>query len=122
MAISKSKAILRLFNETLKNGLEIDENENISNIIQICEKNGKYIFHIDSYWCFVKTTRNHKQYIRMIFALKENEGGKIQNIDRIIEIIRNVESVLLYVNSIDIVKSDKFIYLDIFKNLKNSCT
>ena len=118
MTLSKPKAILRLYNEALKNDLCVNENEEISKIIEICEKAGKYIFHIDSYWSFVKSNKNQKPCIRMIFALKENDGGKVQNIDRIMELIRDVENVLLYVDNIDIVKSDKFIYLDIIKNIK----
>ena len=120
MTLSQPKAILRLYNEILKNGLTLKENEKISKIIESCEKDGKYIFNTESgsYWSFVKSTKNNEPCIRMIFAVKENNGGKVQNIDRIISLIKNVENTLLFIDFIEIVKDDKVIFLDIVKIIR----
>lgn len=115
MSLSKSKAIMRLYDEILKNGSEVNANSDIQDIIQLCEKKGQYIFHNDSYWNFVKTTFKSKPSIRMIFAIKEEDGGKIQNIDKAVELIREIENTLIYVDTIDIVRSDKFLYVDCIK-------
>lgn len=117
MAISQPKAIIRLYSEVIQNGTVVNENETIENITGICEKKGQFIFHIDSYWSFVKSKFNDKDCIRMIFALKENSGGKVHNIDRITELIRNIEKILIFVDDIKIVKMGGFIYLDVIKLL-----
>lgn len=115
MAISQSKAISRLYNEVITNGIVLEENETIENITSTCEKKGQFIFHIDSYWSFVRSKHNGKKCIRMIFALKENVGGKVHNIDRVVELIRNIEKTLIYVDNININKKQDFIYLDVIK-------
>ena len=119
MSLSKSKAILRLYEEVLRNGSDVPENTNLHDIIQICEKKGQYIFHTDSYWNFIKSQHKNLPCIRMIFAIKEEDGGKIQNIDKIVELIREIETTLIFVDKIDIVKSDKFIYIDSIKIIRN---
>lgn len=120
MILSKPKAILRLYNETLKNGLVVLENEDISKIIEDCEKQGKYLFNSESgsVWSFVKSEWKKQPCIRMIFAIKENNGGKVQNIDRVVDLIKNTENTLLYVDFIDIIKNEKFIYLNIVKIIR----
>lgn len=113
--ISQPKAITRLYNLVIVNGSVVNEGEDIENITEICEKKGLFIVREDSYWSFVKTKFNDQNSIRMIFALKENSGGKVHNIDRIIELIRNIEKTLIFVDNINIVKKSGFIYLDVIK-------
>lgn len=115
MAISQPKAILRLFGEVVSNGLIVPENEKIENITTLCEKKGQFIFHVDSYWSFVQSKFNGSKCIRMIFALKENVGGKVHNIDRLVELIKNVERTLIFVDHISIARKGDFIYLDVIK-------
>jgi hypothetical protein len=115
MAISQTKAITRLYSEVVANGIVVNENEKIENITSICEKKGQFIFHVDSYWSFVKSKFNSVKCIRMIFALKENVGGKVHNIDRVVELIKNIEKTLTFVDNIKIIKKGDFIYLDVVK-------
>jgi len=119
MAISQPKAISRLYNEVVTNGQIVPENEKIETITALCEKKGQFIFHVDSFWSFVKTEFNNKKCIRMIFALKENVGGKVHNIDRLVELIKNVEKTLIFIDKIHIVKKGDFIYLDVIKFTPN---
>jgi len=116
MAISQHKAIIRLYNEVLANGIIVDENKSIDEITKSCEKKGQFIFRGDSYWSFVQTKIDGRKCIRMIFTLKENSGGKVHNIDRIIELIGNIERTLIFIDKIKIVKAGGFIYLDAHKH------
>jgi len=115
MAISQSKAISRLYGEVVTNGTVVTENEAIETITSVCEKKGQFIFHVDSYWSFVRSKHEGKKCIRMIFALKENVGGKVHNIDRVVELIKNIEKTLVFIDNIRIIKKSDFIYLDVIK-------
>lgn len=115
MAISQPKAITRLYSEVVSNGIVVNEGESIETIISLCEKKGQFIFHVDSYWSFVKSKHNGIKCIRMIFALKENIGGKVQNIDRVVDLIKNIEKTLIYADSIKLIKGNDFIYVDVIK-------
>ena len=118
MAISQSKAISRLFGEVVTNGIVVAEDEKIETITATCEKKGQFIFHVDSYWSFVKSKYEGRKCIRMIFALKENVGGKVHNIDRVVELIKNIEKTLVFIDNIKIVHKSDFIYLDVIKLTK----
>jgi hypothetical protein len=118
MPISQTKAITRLYNEVISNGTTIPENGTIDDITAYCETKGQFIFRGDSYWSFVQTTHDDKKCIRMIFALKENSGGKVYNIDRVMELIASVEKTLTYIDNTKIVKQGGFIYLDAIKFIK----
>jgi len=115
MAISQAKAIIRLYREVLSNGIVVEESKSIDDITKSCEKKGQFIFRGDSYWSFVQTKKENRKCVRMIFALKENTGGKVQNIDRIIELIDNIERTLIFIDNIKIIKKGGFIYLDVVK-------
>jgi len=117
MAISQTKAITRLYNEVIKNGLVVNEQETIQAITELCEKKGQFILHVDSYWSFVKSIYKNKPCIRMIFSLKETSNGKVQMIDRIIELIKNIENILIFVDALNIQKNSEFTYLDVIKNI-----
>lgn len=121
MAIKQTKAIQRLYDETLKNGITVEEKEDLLDIIRKCEEKGQFIFHPsttgDSYWSFVKTTLNGSDCIRMVFALKAGESGKVQDIERVMTLIKNLESTLIFIDDVKMIKGQGFIYLDAFKKL-----
>ena len=117
MALKQTKAILRLYNEILEKGITVQEGENIPDIIRKCEEKGQFIFHGDSFWSFVKTTHKERECMRMVFALQAGEGGKVHNIDRITTLISNLESVLVYVDSVTTENVPGFIYVDVIKYL-----
>jgi hypothetical protein len=120
MALKQTKAIRRLYDEILDNGLIVPANETITNIISLCEERGQFIFHGDSYWSFVKTQFKDRSCIRMIFALKSGDSGKVYNLGRITTLIKDLEEVLTYIDNIDVVYIDDFIYVDAIKYLQNS--
>ena len=115
MAISQTKAITRLYSEVTRNGIEVPENESIESITKLCESKGQFLVHVDSYWSFVKTVCDNKPCVRMIFSIKENSGGKVHNIDRVVDIIRSIETVFIFVDKIKVVRTDGFIQLDVIK-------
>ena len=118
MAISPGKAINRLYDEVSTNGLVVNENELIENIIELCKKKGQFMFHVDSFWSFVQSKYKGKKCIRMIFAIKEEDGGKVHNIDRLVELIKVVEKTLTFIDDAKIVKKNGFMYLDTVKLIK----
>jgi hypothetical protein len=115
MPISQSKAIMRLYKEVLSNGTTVPEDGTIDDITKYCESKGQFIFRGDSYWSFVCTTDSDKHCIRMIFALKENVGGKVHNIDKVMELIANIEKTLIFIDKMKLIKQGGFIYLDSIK-------
>jgi hypothetical protein len=117
MALKQTKAIRRLYDEILANGLVVKVNEAIISIISLCEKKGQFIFHGDSYWSFVKSEFNDRPCMRMIFALKSGESGKVYNIGRITTLIKDLEEVLTFIDNVDVVYIDDFIYVDVIKYL-----
>ncbi len=115
MPISQIKAITRLYQEVISNGIVIDENQSIDDITTLCESKGQFIFRGDSYWSFVKSSKNGKDCIRMIFAIKETSGGKVQNNDKLMELISNVEKTLIFIDESIVIKQGRFMYLDVIK-------
>ena len=100
-------------------GIIVNENEDIPTLLEKVQKEGQYLFCDDfsSYWGFVRTTSNDIPCVRMIFAIKEGKGGKVHNIEKITNLIRCIESVLVFVDNIDISKDEGFMYLDVVKNI-----
>lgn len=64
-----------------------------------------------------RTVFESSECIRIVFALKEGDGGKVQNIERVIQIIKDLEEVLVYIDQCRQTKGDGFIYLDVIKKL-----
>lgn len=111
----QEKAIAKLYNECSKNGIETKEGEDFIGILESCKEKGQFVFYVNSYWGFVRTTSQNKKCIRMIFALKNEEEGKVHNIERILSLIRDLERVLIFVDSIAIKKINQFTYIDVIK-------
>ena len=117
MAASLSKVITKLFNEASAYNVTVPEDEPIDNIIKKCEKKGQFVFQGDYFLSFVKSTYNGQNCIRMIFAVKEETGGRLKNIERLVEILKIVEKTLIFVDKAVTEKGDNFIYLDVIKVL-----
>jgi len=115
MPAKLEKQIIRLYNEVLTNGIEVKENEEISNIVKKCEEKGQFIFNGDSYWSFVKTIFKTRPCIRMVFTIKDGENGKVHNIEKITDLIKNVERILIFVDHVDVSRSTGYSYVDIIK-------
>lgn len=119
MAASLSKVILKLFNEVSAYDVSVSEDEPIENVIKKCEKKGQFVFQGDYFLSFVKSTYQGQKCIRMIFAIKEETGGRLRNIERLVDILKVVEKTLIFVDRALTDKGDGFIYLDIIKILND---
>ena len=113
----QTEKIRRVFQETLKDGIIIDESSSIRSVIEECEHNGKLFSYKDMFISPTKTKIDGEESIRIVFAIKE-DGGKISNIGKIMELIRDLEKVMISLDGCKQSKVDNFIYLDIYKKLK----
>lgn len=117
MAASLSKVITKLFNEASTYSLNVPEGEPIESVIKKCEEKGQFVFQGDYFLSFVKSTFNGQECIRMIFAIKEEAGGRLKNIERLVDILKVVEKTLIFVDKALTERGENFIYLDIIKAL-----
>ena len=118
MSSQQVKKFTKLINDTIKNGILIpEENNSIRNIVSECEENGKLFTYKNVFISPVKTFENGIECLRIIFTLKEDDGSKVQNIETITTIVKDMESILVYLSGCKQTKIDNFIYLDITKQL-----
>ena len=117
MAASLSKIITKLFNEASTYNVSVPEDEPIENVIKKCEEKGQFVFQGDYFLSFVKSTYNGQKCIRIIFAIKEEAGGRLKNIERLVDILKIVEKTLIFVDKAVTERGENFIYLDIIKVL-----
>ncbi len=109
------KKFTKMVKDTLRNGINIDENKSIREIVEECENNNKLFIYKHIFICPVKTIINGIESLRIIFAIKEENLSKIQNAELITNIVKDMENILIYLTSCKQTKIDKFIYLDIIK-------
>ena len=117
MAASLSKVITKLFNEASTYNVSVPEGEPIESVIKKCEEKGQFVFQGDYFLSFVRSTFNGKNCIRMIFAIKEETGGRLKNIERLVDILKIVEKTLVFIDKAVTERGENFIYLDIVKVL-----
>jgi len=113
----QSQKIQKVFKDTLTNGITLDEAIPVREVIEECEKNNKLFSYKDMFIAPIKTTLDGLESIRIIFTVKE-ESGKVQNIERIMTLVKELEEILVHLDYCRLDKNDNFIYLDIIKKLK----
>jgi hypothetical protein len=69
-----------------------------------------------TFWSFCKTEFNEKESVRMVFAIRQ-ANKKVYNVEKITGIIKELESVLTFMDKCVTTNSDGFIYLDAIKIL-----
>ena len=65
----------------------------------------------------VRTASEGADVIRIVFVVKESESGKVKDIDKVFDLIRDLEQALVCVDKCEQTKSDGFIYVDVIKRL-----
>lgn len=120
MVIKQTKAIIRLYEETLSNGLESLIDETPLEILEKCQKVGKYVFRPDtnSCWAFVRIINEPIPMVRMVFAFNKGNSSAVAITDKITDLVGDVERELTFVDTISITKTDEFSYLVVTKNIK----
>jgi hypothetical protein len=64
-----------------------------------------------------RSTFENCDCIRIVFVIKETDGGKVQDVERIMKLINEMEVAIISVDRCIQQKSDGFIYLDVAKKL-----
>lgn len=60
---------------------------------------------------------DESEYIRIVFIIKETDQGKVQDIEKVMLLIADLEAALTYVDKCTQTKGDNFIYIDVLKKL-----
>jgi hypothetical protein len=109
-------AIRKLFKEAESGDFFVAAEESAIEVIREGGKHDKLIEKDKAFWTFCKTKYKDEDSIRMVFAIRE-ANKKVLNVERITNIIKELEFVLTYVDKCITSKSDGFIYLDTIKIL-----
>jgi hypothetical protein len=117
MSNRQLEKIRKVFNDTLQIGISCPSELSSRDVLDFCEKSDRLFFYKDSLIAPTRTVFESSECIRIVFALKEGDGGKVQNIERVIQIIKDLEEVLVYIDQCRQTKGDGFIYLDVIKKL-----
>lgn len=114
----QAERIKKILNETLTSGIFGKSDNSSRDIIELCETEGKLYSYKGMYIAPIKTTFEESESIRIVFAMKQSDSGRVQDVERTLQLIRDLESVLVYVDRTEQTKSEGFVYLDIIKILK----
>lgn len=109
--------IKKLFRETLINGIFLDKDAAPREIIDRCEEQGKFYSYKGLFIAPCRTIIDESDYIRIIFVIKETDQGKVQDVEKVMALISDLESALTYVDKCNQTKGDNFIYIDVLKKL-----
>jgi hypothetical protein len=109
-------AIRKLFKETKDGDFFIASSESAIEVIREGGKQNNLIEKDKVFWTFCKTKHDDLDAVRMVFALRE-ANKKVHNVERVTSIIRELETVLTFVDKCTTTKSDGFIYLEAIKVL-----
>ena len=97
----------------------VEEGTSLFDVVTLCEESGWFHYdkEIQESWNIVKSKKDGKECIRIIFRILEGEGGKVQNIDRVMELIKMLETHFVYLDDTKMIKKKKHIYVDVVKVL-----
>ena len=110
--------IRRVINETLTKGVTTEESLTARELVEHCEKEGKLFSYKGMFIAPSKTTQDVQECLRVVFVLKEGDSGKVQNVEKVMQIVSDLESILVYVDLCDQTELEGFIYLDVIKKLE----
>ena len=110
--------IRRVINETLTKGIITNDSLTARELVESCEKEGKLFSYKGMFIASSKTTRKSQECLRTVFVLKEGDSGKVQNVEKIMQIVTDLEVILEYVDNCDQTELEGFIYLDVIKKLE----
>ena len=84
-------------------------------IVDSCEEQAKLFSYKGLFIASVRTTYQSYDCIRIVFVIKESDSGKVKDIDKIFDLISDLEQALISIDKCEQSKADGFIYLDIIK-------
>lgn len=68
---------------------------------------------VDIYGTLYK--KDNKEYFRFVYKIKISNGGKIKNIDFVMNLIKDFEHAFIFADKINVIQESGVTYLDIFK-------
>ena len=107
----------KLFADTLHNGIFLNEGLTARDVVDTCEEKGKFFSHNKIFIAPIRSSYQKFDCIRMIFVIKETESGKVQDVERVMSLIKDLETAIVCIDNCEQTKSDGFIYVDIIKKL-----
>lgn len=116
-----SDTILKLFNSAIKNDLFVSTDDTVFDVLNKCKDNDEIsLEYKDVNAGFAKVEFDGKDYMRMVFELKPqiDENGnkitrsKVQNIEKTVQLVKNLEKTLIYLNECYYDKIEDNIYID----------
>jgi hypothetical protein len=105
--------VKKLYNETVSGDIVLDSEALPVDIIRECNDKKTLCEHDGFYMAFCKAKHEDQKCVRMIFAIKE--GNKVKNISKIMDMIKNLESVFVYMDQCLTSKENGFSYIDAIK-------
>lgn len=113
----RAEKIRKLFKDTFHTGILLEEGKSTRDIVDYCEGQDKLFIYKGLFIAAVKSSYQNQDCIRMVFVIKESESGKVKDIDKVFELVTDLEEALICLDKCEQHKSDGFIYLDIMKKL-----
>ena len=98
-------------------GIFLDENLTPRQIINICEDQGRLFSYRGMFICAARSIYENTDCVRMLFVLKESSQGKIQDVEKIMDLLTELETSLVYLDKCKQEKIDNLLYVDIIKKL-----
>ena len=117
MSNKNLEKIKKLFKETLLEGIFLAENLTPRQFIDECEDQGKLFSYKGMFICAARSVYENVDCVRMIFAIKESDQGKVQDVEKIMTLLTELESSLIYLDKCKQEKIDNLVFIDIVKKL-----
>ena len=117
MSNKNLEKIKKLFRETLLEGIFLTENLTPRQFIDDCENQGKLYSYKGMFLCAARSTYENTDCVRMIFVLKESDQGKVQDVEKIMALLTELENSLIYLDNCKQEKIDNLVYVYIVKKL-----
>ena len=117
MSNKNLEKIKKLFKETLLEGIFLEENLTPRQVIDNCEDQGKLFSYKGMFIASCRSRHENTDCVRMIFVLKESDQGKVQDVEKIMALLTELETSLIYLDKCKQEKIDNLVYVDIVKKL-----
>lgn len=98
-------------------GIFLEESSSTRDVVDACEEQGKLFGYKGLFIAAIRSSTNEIDCIRIVFVVKESESGKVKDIDKVFNLMRDLEQALICVDKCEQTKSDGFIYIDVIKKL-----
>ncbi|MEM4260776.1 MAG: hypothetical protein QXG00_06060 [Candidatus Woesearchaeota archaeon] len=107
----------KLFYDTLFDGIFVSESFSTRDIVEECEKQGKLYSYKGLFIAPVRSTYNNADCIRIVFVIKSTDNGKVQDVDKVLNLLKDIEDAFTYVDICRQINHDGYMYIDTVKKV-----